>query len=163
MKRYIVALIVGVTVLFGTIDYALASCPSIPNCASGVCYPDTALTPNPIYITGSASGDYLIQNIQVAGYTPINGYYCQYYLGTSSFSPVQPGPALVQAYPGLLWNHGYKSNSCDSCFVNSFVYIPAIKQLYNSYGTLCGYTTGGQSGITWWDTGNPACYTTSPP
>ena len=36
--------------------------------------------------------------------------------------------------------------------------VPATQPVYNASGTLCGYTTGGQSGITWWNTGNSACF-----
>lgn len=163
MKKY--ALLIGVCIAWlGNIQYAFASCPNIPIC-DGPCWQEIPVYPNPSYIQGTVGapavyGIAYLYPTAAYDFPPISGEYCEYWIGTSRYAPVEPYPALLgnQVYPNALWNHGYASPGCASCYVNSYLYIPAVKSVYNSSGTLCGSTTGGQAGITWWNTGNPACF-----
>lgn len=55
---------------------------------------------------------------------------------------------------------------CHVAYYNGEIYVyapPPTQNLYNSSGVLCGLTTGGQSGITWWNTGNSGCFLSTPP
>lgn len=85
------------------------------------------------------------------------------------------GPGVQSCYGAIVSSHdpgpfagGYVTNTeaaaGNNTGITSMEYFflfgpPPVQNLYNAQGILCGTTTNGaQSGINWWNTGNPSCY-----
>ena len=120
-------------------------------------YPVYPSTSCPTYGPWTYLGYIAPPNVAVAG------YYCYQYSWNNNFCS-----------PTLLLPPGYGANleyaySCSGPRYNINITLlleiqSPIKNIYNAGGTLCGTTTNStQSGINWWNTGNPACYLATPP
>ena len=143
MKKFGITLVLAVLVTFGVWDRAFA-------CNSGAVWEGT-VTSNDILHT--------FYGVPVGTYCEYSG--ARYHgpnLGLTQ-NPYQlfgsyDYAMLIGAYP----SGSYYYTSSGGVWTTYNALVPATQTLYNASGTLCGYTTGGQSGITWWNTGNSACF-----
>lgn len=146
MKKFGITLVLAAWVVLGSWTHAFA-------CNSGAVGQGTVTAGSPLNV--------------YEGVPP--GTYCEYtsarYHGTFLGHTENPYQFYGGNFPndyaeaiGAYPSGTYYYTSKGGVWTTYNALVPATQPLYNASGTLCGYTTGGQSGITWWNTANSACF-----